>query len=427
MLCGNVERRGGKAMRARRKVLLLVENAPIPGDPRVWNEAVSLRDAGYQVCIIAPRSAAHHLREAYACIEGIHVYRFKLFEARNACLAYLLEYACALWSIFWLSLKVWRRHGFDVIHVANPPDLLFLLGLFYRCFAKKLVFDQHDLSPELFQVLAQGRARPLYWLLRALERCSYACAHMVIVTNGSFKDLALKRGGCSSEKVFIVRNGPHLKQIRSYKLTADPFFPHKKPYVLVYLGIMGRQDGVENALYALHDLVSLYGRRDVSAVFIGAGSALPGLRALTRKLELEEYVFFTGWLEMGEILSYLSIAHIGLVPDPQNGLNELCTLVKVLEYMALGLPLVAFDLAETRISAGDAALYARPNEVADFARQLDILLNSEALRHNLGALGRSRIIEALSWEHSSRELLAGYETLFASAKAVASEAVANSS
>ncbi len=395
-----------------RKVLFIVENAPIPGDPRVWNEAVALRDAGYKVCIIAPESAVHRFQETYSCIDGIPVYRFKFLEAQSKYLAYFLEYSSALWMVFWLSLKVWRRHGFDVIHAANPPDIFFLLALFYRCFAKKFVFDQHDLSPELFQVIFPGRARLLYRLLRVLERCSYRFAHVVIVANESFRRLALERGGCAPEKVFVVRNGPNLVAFRPEGLTSDLLFPNQKKYMLVYVGVMGKQDGVEYALSALHYLVYRCGHRDISAVFIGAGAVLRGLQALAHQLKLDEYVFFTGWLEMRDMLSYLAIADVGLMPDPQNGLNEFCTMLKALEYMAMGLPFVAFDLAETRVSAGNAALYAEPNDVADFARQLEFLLKNEELRHMLGTAGRKRILEALSWEHGRKDLLAAYEALF---------------
>jgi glycosyltransferase involved in cell wall biosynthesis len=398
--------------KAIRKVLLLVENAPIPGDPRVWNEAVTLRDAGYQVCIIAPLHAVQPLQYACSCVEGLFIYRFKQFEAQNKYLAYLFEYCCAFWRMFLLSLKVWRRHGFDVIHVANPPDLFFLLGLFYRCFAKKFVFDQHDLAPELFKVIFQGRARLLYWLLCLLECCSYRLAHLVIVTNESFLSRACKRGGCAPEKVFVVRNGPNLMHYKPYEPAAELYFPTQKSYVLAYVGVMGKQDGVENALYALHHLVYIYGRSDVSAVFIGSGSMLSELQRLAQRLKLAEYTYFPGWLGMQDVVRYLAIADVGLVPDPQNGLNEFCPMLKVMEYMTAGLPVVAFDLLETRVSAEGAALYAKPNEIADFARQIALLLNSEELRGSMGVAGRKRIVEVLSWEHSRPNLLAAYETLF---------------
>lgn len=409
-------------MREVRKVLLLVENAPVPGDPRIWNEAVTLRDAGYRVSIIAPQSVHQRSQEAYTLIDDIPIYRFRPLEVRNKYLAHLLEYSSAFCRMFWLSLKVWRQQGFDVLHTANPPDIFFLVGLFYLCLGKKFVFDQHDLSPELFQTLFPRRCLPVAGLLRVLERCSYRLAHLVLVPNESFRCRALERGNCVESKVVVVRNGPRLEKCRSEVLIPEPFFPQRKRYVLVYVGIMGRQDGVENALYALHHLVYIYGQREVSAVLIGTGRVLSELQLLAHRLGLDEHVFFSGWLEMRDIQSYLAIADVGLVPDPQNGLNEFCTMLKVLEYMAAGLPFVAFDLTETRVSAQGAALYARPNEIADFARQLALLLERADLRRTMGELGRKRVVEALSWDYSAQELLAAYETLFSDGKTNVSEA-----
>jgi glycosyltransferase involved in cell wall biosynthesis len=274
------------------------------------------------------------------------------------------------------------------------------------------VFDQHDLSPELFKVIFQGRARLLYRLLCLLEFCSYRLAHLVIVTNESFLSRARERGDCAPEKVFVVRNGPNLAHFKPCESVSDLYFPHQKSYVLAYVGVMGKQDGVENALLALHYLVYIYGRNDVSAVFIGTGSMLDRLQGLVQQLKLAEYTYFPGWLEMQDVVRYLAIADIGLAPDPQNGLNEFCTMLKVMEYMAASLPVVAFDLVETRVSAESAALYAKPNEIADFARQIALLLDSEELRRAMGAAGRKRIVEVLGWEHSCPNLLAAYETLF---------------
>lgn len=406
-------------MQEKRRVLFVVENAPIPGDPRVWKEAVALRDAGHQVSIIAPRWPAQQSQELECEIHGMFVYRFNLREAQHGGLGYLLEYSFAFCAIFWLSLKVWRQHGFDVLHVANPPDIFFLLALFYRCFGKQFVFDQHDLSPELFQVLFPGQAWLVCKLLRGLEYCSVRLADLVIVTNESFQKRAIKRNGCLASKVRVVRNAPDLASFKMDELMACPAFPNRKRYVLAYVGMMGRQDGVEYALYALHTLIYLYGRQDVWAVFIGRGSAVCELQALVHRLELDAYVHFTGWLEWSEMMGYLAGADVGLVPDPQNGLNEFCTLHKVLDYMAASLPVVAFDLAETRVSAGEAALYARPNDSADFARQIELLLNDAQLRQTMGTMGRQRIVERFNWENSKKELLDVYETLLTGGQAEA--------
>ncbi len=397
-------------MEGQRQVLMLVENAPIPGDPRVWNEACTLRDAGYQVCIIAPRKTRE--QASSDLVDGIFVYRFNVCEAQGFSLSYIFEYACAFWRIFWLSLKVWRRHGFTILHVANPPDLFILVGLFYRCSGCKFIFDQHDLAPDLFRVIFSDRYRWLYRVLCLLERCTYRFADAVIVPNQSFACNALERGKCWPGKVFVVRNGPDMDYMLSCTLLTDLPFPNKRRYVLAYAGTMGEQDGVQNALYALRDLVYIYGHRDVSAILIGSGSALGELRELSHRLDLDEYVFFTGWLAERQVFySYLALADIGLVPDPQNGLNERCTMVKVMDYMAMGLPVVAFDLAETRISADEAALYAKPNDCADFAYQLECLLSCADLRCSLGARGRKRVEELLNSEHSSKTLLAAYEAL----------------
>jgi glycosyltransferase involved in cell wall biosynthesis len=399
-------------MQKTRKVLMLVENISVPPDPRVWAEATTLRDAGYQVSIICPKGSKIHC-EPYICREQVYIYRYGLPQINSKSLAYIIEYSLALLMTFILSFKVWRRHGFDVIHTANPPDIFFLIALFYRCFGKKFVFDQHDLAPEMFQVIFPGRLKSLCRLLFSQERWSYKCADVVITANISFKKLALERGGCSAKKVFVVRNGPDLRRFKLDSPARDLPFCEKRRYLLAYVGVVGKQDGVEYVLYALHHLVYKRGREDVGVVLMGDGSSIQELKELVHQLKLDAYILFTGWVEKQEMLSYLALADIGLSPDPQNGLNEFCTMIKTMEYMAMSLPIVAFDLAETRFSAQGAALYARPNEVEDFAQNIEILLDNEALRQSMGIYGQQRIVDTLSWEHSQKSLLAAYETLFA--------------
>lgn len=403
-------------MRKTRAVLFLVENTSVPFDPRVWHEALTLHGAGYLACIISPKSTLHRQIESYCCINGIHIYRFDLPQAQSTRLAYMFEYGSAILKTFFLSLKIWRRHGFDVVHAANPPDLFCIFGLFYRCLGKKFVYDQHDLVPELFQIVFRGRAKLFVELLRWLEWCSKRCADVVIVPNQSFWNRAVKQDHCMPEKVVIVRNGPDLGDLETREqVAALPNFERRR-YLLAYAGTMGWQDGVEYALYALYQLVHVYRRKDISAIFIGAGSALSAMKELVQQLGLDECVFFTGWLDWQEARRYLLAADIGLSPEPKNGLNERCTLLKVMDYMELGLPLVAFDLEETRFSARDAAFYARPNDTDDFARQIMLLLANEDLRRKLGVRGRKRIGEVLNWERSSKNLLAAYEALFSRGK-----------
>jgi glycosyltransferase involved in cell wall biosynthesis len=397
---------------------MIVENLPVPADPRVWKEATTLHEAGCQVCVICPKGATKQ-QEAYTCIDGIHIYRYQLPTTTNSSGAYLKEYVTALLMTFWLSLKILFRHGFDVIHSANPPDIFFLLAWCYRLLGKKYIFDQHDLAPEMFQVKfkdRKGLARLLYRLLLICEWCSYHVAHKIIVTNLSQQWNTTERGGCSPHKVMVVRNGPNLTHLTHLThlqpSTHEPALKRGRRYLLAYVGVMGIQDGVENTLYALHRLIHQRGRQDVSLVLMGSGDHLPTLQALAHELQLDDYVNFTGWVESADMTRYLRAADIGLCPDPQNGLNEYCTMLKTMEYMAMSIPIVAFDLTETHFSAQEAALYASPNSVEDFTEKIATLLDDEQLRTRLGAFGRNRIETALSWERSKEHLLLAYAMLF---------------
>jgi glycosyltransferase involved in cell wall biosynthesis len=390
------------------KVLMLVENGPVPLDSRVWPEATTLRDEGFQVSIISPKSSPDYA-SSYSCIDGIHIYRYRLPTIGNTYIAYLVEYSIALFMTFLLSLKVWLQHGFDVIHAANPPDLFFIIGLFFRLFGKKFVFDQHDLSPELLKVKFKRSTTPLHRLLLFLEWCSYRTAHLVITSNLSQKQFALERGHCPPDKVIAVRNGTRLNYMRL--VAPEPELKRGRPYLLAYEGVIDVQDGVEYALLALHELVHKRGRQDLSLVLMGSGGSLAILQKLVHELQLDEYVTFTGWINREDVARYLTIADVGLIPDPQNGLNEYCTLVKTMDYMAMGKPIVAFDLAETRYSAQGAALYATPNLVESFASKIETLLDDEALRLHMGALGHKRLEEILSWEKTKKQLLSAYEAL----------------
>src|SRR6266702_883331 len=390
-------------------ILMLVENLPVPADRRVWSEAEALRDAGYRVSIICPKGYGQY-EEAQICIDDITIYRYRLPVIGNKYLAYVVEYGVAFLVTFLLSFKVLFQRGFDVIHAANPPDTFFLIGVFYRLLGKKYIFDQHDLSPEIFKVKFGGRMRSLYRLQLLLEAYSYRTAHLVITSNRSQKKFAIERGRCRADRVFVVRNGPNLAQMKP--VAPEPELKGGRRYLLAYVGVMAVQDGVEYTLYALHELVHKRGRQDVSLVLMGDGDSAPALRRLAHQLELNDYVNFTGWTENKDVLRYLASADVGLSPDPQNGLNEYCTMIKTMEYMAMGKPVVAFDLAETRFSAQDGALYATPNVIEDFANKIEILLDNEELRLEMGALGRKRIEEELNWDHSVKNLLFAYETLF---------------
>lgn len=407
------------SMPVKRKVLLVVENRPVPADVRVWAEARALYEQGFEVSVIAP-SGATSGRSTYICLQGIHIYTYPLPSYTNSCLAYLLEYSLSILQTWWLSLRVLHRHGFDVIHAANPPDVFFLLHWFYCLLGKRFIFDQHDLAPEIFQVKFGKRFKLLWYILLWLEQCSYRAAACVLTTNESQREIAITRGLCVREKVFVVRNGPQLERLQ--RVPAELELKRGRPYLLVYLGAMEIQDGIDYALHALHELVYVHGRQDISLALLGDGGYLPKLKQLAQELCIEKFVFFTGWVGEQDIMRYLSTADIGLCPDPRNGLNEFCTTIKSMEYMAMSLPIVAFDLIETRFTCQDSALYATPNSIPIFARQVAYLLDEPALRQSMGQHARTLIEESLNWEHDKHNLWRAYATLFPEMKTVSTPA-----
>jgi glycosyltransferase involved in cell wall biosynthesis len=385
------------------RVLLLVENNPYPLDFRVRREAHTLRDAGCQVTVIAPRDAAQPWTED---VHGISVYRFPAPPGGSGLVSYALEFGYATLAILLLTAWVWLRRGLDVIHAANPPDTLFIVGATFKVLGKRFVFDQHDLAPETY-LSRFGRPREdvVYRTLRLLERCSYAAADVVIATNHSYKQLALTRGRKLADTVFVVRNGPPF----SYQaVDPDPSVVRRAEYLIGYVGTIGPQDGVDYWIRAVHQLVFKFERRDFLAIIIGSGDALASVRELAKELGVASYVWFTGRLPEFEVRKCLSAVHVCVQPDPLSPLNDVSTMNKLMEYMALGKPTVAFDLTETRYSAQDAALYVRPNDEVDFARQVSWLLDNPAERERMGEAGRRRVREALAWEYSVQELLQAY-------------------
>lgn len=396
-------------------IVMVVENDPMPRDTRVWGEALALRQRGFEVCAIAPKGPQGRYDESYSCLNGIHIYRYSLPSGEST-IGFIVEYFIAFVMTCWLCLRVWRRHGIDVVHVANPPDIFFPLGWLLHIFGKRFVFDQHDLSPELFEVLflderhANWLARLMHRFMLLCERLTYQTSDLVIVTNETFRRIAIKRGRRPENHVVVVRNGPRMNGMQ--EVTPEPALKMGKPYLLAYLGVMGAQDGVDYAIRALARLVHTRGRNDVALALLGTGAEEEALRSLTHDLGLDACVHFTGWVEQDVIARYLTTADIGVSPDPRNRLNDACTMIKTMEYMAYGMPVVAFDLTETRFSAQGAALYAQPNLVEDFAAKIEILLDDATLRSQMGAVGRRRIEDALSWEHSEYSLIAAYrETL----------------
>jgi glycosyltransferase involved in cell wall biosynthesis len=384
-------------------VLMLVENNSYPLDFRVRREAHALRDAGYRVSVVAPRGAVQSWTEE---TEGVRVYRFPAPPGGRGIVGYAFEFGYATLAMLLLTAWVAMRRGIDVIHAANPPDTLFVIGAIFKLFGKRFVFDQHDLAPETYlSRFAQPRANLVYKILRALERCSYAAANVIVVTNESYRRVALERGNGHADRIFIVRNGPPFS---FQPLEPDPELIRRATHLIGYVGTIGPQDGVDYWLRAIREMVFTLGRRDFLAVIIGDGDAFASVKALARELEIEAYVCFTGRLSERESRKYLSAVSVCVQPDPLSPLNDKSTMNKLMEYMALGKPTVAFDLVETRFSAQEAAVYVRPNDVLEFAQRVVRLLDSPQERRRMGEAGRNRVARELAWEYSEPMLLRAY-------------------
>jgi len=383
-------------MQRQRRVLILVENLPSPFDRRVWQEAGALRDAGYAVSIICPtgRGCEKH----YEVIDDIHIWRYDLPREGAGALGYLVEYGAALFLTFFLSLKVLWKRGFDVVHACNPPDLFFLIGGFFKLFGKKFVFDHHDANPELYEAKF-GRKDAFYRLMLLLERLTFRTADVSIATNQSYRRIAIERGGMAPEKVFVVRSGPSLERLAI--VPPVEALKQGRRYLVGYVGVMGKQEGIDYLLRAAAHLVHELKRSDVHFGLVGGGTSLDEMKALARELGVSEHVTFTGRVSDGALLAMLSTADVCVNPDVANEMNDISTMNKVMEYMALGKPMVQFDLAEGRFSAQQASVYARRNDAVDFARKIAELLDDPAQRAAMGAFGRRRVESELEWRYEA--------------------------
>jgi glycosyltransferase involved in cell wall biosynthesis len=388
-------------MRAGR-VLIISENAPVPADRRVWNISRTLTAAGWQV-VIACAQGPDRDDAPYEVLEGIEIHRYPLRPAAST-LGYAREYGQALWRLRKLVRRLASERRFDVVHACNPPDLLLLAARSLRRQGTRFIFDHHDLVPELYRSRF-GRGEDLGYraTLRA-ERVAYRMADVSLATNGSYARVAVERGRLDPEDVFVVRNGPDLTRFRP--VPADPAWRRGRAHLISYLGIMGPQDGVDHALRALAALREL--RDDWHAVFVGDGDALPAMRALADELALGDHVEFAGWRGDDDIRLILSSSDVCLAPDPPSPLNDVSTMIKIPEYMALGRAVASYALPESRVSAGDSALYAAPGDPDSLGRCVAELLDDPARRERMGAMARERIETELSWQHSEGALLAAY-------------------
>ncbi len=385
-----------------KRVLILVANLPVPPDRRVWHEATALTAAGYQVSVICPKGKG--FLASHEVIEGVHVYRYTLPLEASGLIGFVVEYGLTLFWATVLSLRVAFTRGFDVLQACNPPDLYFLLGAFYRLFGKRFIFDHHDLCPELYEVKFNRRGF-LYRVMRWLEWGTFKTAQAVMTTNESFHALARARGGVPEDRLFIVRNAPN--PTRFHRVDPDPALRQGADLVLGYVGIMGNQDGVDQLLEALAELLKTEPRTRFRAVLVGDGPERDALGAQVQRLGLADVVHFTGYLGGEALLRAYSTFDIGVIPDPPNVYNDQITMNKTLEFMALGIPFALFPLAQSRRDAGEAGLVADGPTPADLAAAIRTLANDPDLRTRMLDAGLQRTRE-FSWDTAKTALLAAY-------------------
>ena len=396
-----------KSTRKRGRVLILVQNLSVPFDRRVWLECQSLVGAGYDVAVVCPKGPGD---PTYSRLNGVHLYKYRPYAPGGSGMSFVIEYVYSFFATLLLSLRASVRGRFAVVQSCNPPDLFWPIGILFRVLhGSAFVFDHHDLCPELYQSRFPDGNQLVYRGLRLMERCTMRTADHVISTNDSYRQIVLERDGVDPANVTVVRTGPDLTRL--IRTTAKPELRRARPHLAAYLGVMGPQDGVDIVLEVAEHIVHRLGRRDISFTLIGSGDCFDELVAQSHRLDLTDFVTFTGRIPDNEVSAILSTADVGISPDPKNPLNDVSTMNKTMEYMVFALPVLAFDLHETRISAGDAAAYATPNDVNELAQLLVDLVDDEPRRSSMGMAGRARVEQELAWNHQASHYIGVYEQL----------------
>jgi glycosyltransferase involved in cell wall biosynthesis len=390
-----------------KKVLIVVENLPVPFDGRVWKEATCLRDANYQVTVLCPKGKGYS--KGYEKIEGVHIYRHPMPKEGDTPLGYLWEYGCALFWEFIYAWWIFFRRGFHVIQGCNPPDDIFMVALPFKLFGVRYIFDYHDVNPELY-FSKYGRKDFFYNAQLWLEKLTFRCSTVVMATNNSYKEIAVNRGGKNPEDVFVVRNGPDLATFTL--VSSNPALKYGKRYLVGYVGTMSVQEGLD-ILIDVAEHVGKMCRDDVHFTCVGGGPGLAGLRKMVSDRRLDGMFNFTGRISDADLLEVLSTADVCVNPDRPCEMNDLSTMIKIMEYMALSKPIVQFDLKEGRFSAEGASLYCSGEDrVGDFAEKILWLLDHPEERQKMGEFGRRRVEKELAWEYSTENLLAAYDCAF---------------
>jgi glycosyltransferase involved in cell wall biosynthesis len=395
------------------RVLIIVQNLPVPFDRRVWLECQALVAAGYQVAVVCPKGKGD---PGYAVIDSVELYKYRPYAPGGSKAGFIAEYVYSFLATAWQTLKARRKGRFAVLQACNPPDIFWPIGLMLRWADRtKFVFDHHDLCPELFQSrFPNGPGLP-YRGLRALERRTHRTADHVISTNDSYRDIAIRRSGRSPRDVTVVRTGPDPGKLK--RGPEDAQLRRGRQHLAAYIGVMGPQDGVDIVVRAADIVVHEMHREDIAFTVIGSGDCFDELVALRDELKLNGYLEFTGRAPDDLVKKIMSTADVGLSPDPKNPLNDVSTMNKTMEYMAFELPVVAFDLLETRVSAGSAAVYVTPNDVREYAQAIVGLMDDPTARAQLGKVGRARVEDELAWEHQERAYVGVYQKLVGAAGA----------
>ena len=403
---------GNESVGNTHRVLIIVENLPVPLDRRVWQEATTLRDAGYTVSVICPKGVRY--QAAQEVVDGIHIFRHPLPVEADRALGYALEYGSALFWELVLAIRVYRTVGFDVIQACNPPDTIFLLARLFKLFAgTPFIFDHHDINPELYEAKF-GKQGFFHRLLLRLERWTFRTADASIATNETFAEIAVDRGGMDPSNVFIVRSIPDLTRFK--RIAANDKLRNGRKHLLGYVGIIGAQDGVDLLIHAMSEIVHNHGRQDIQCAIVGSGTEIEALQKLSAVLDVKNNVTFTGFLSGEDLLAAFSTFDVGVIPDPKNTYNDKISMNKVFEYMTLGIPFVQFDLDMGSRLAQDAALYARDNDPKDLANRLMELVDNPAKREEMSSIGLARADQELNWTREQAELLAAYDCAFAAPK-----------
>jgi glycosyltransferase involved in cell wall biosynthesis len=388
-------------------VLIIVQNLPVPFDRRVWLECQALVDDGFTVSVICPKGPND---PSFDVVEGVSLYKFRPYAPGGGKLGFIGEYIHSFLVTAWLTLKVRRSNKFHILQACNPPDIFWPIAGFWKLVSGvRFVFDHHDLCPELYESRFPTSMRLPYWGLRALEKATHLSADHVIATNDSYRNIAINRSGKSPRDVTVVRSGPDLNRLR--RCEPEPERKRGHRYLAAYLGVMGPQDGVDNVVRAADVIVNQLHRTDIGFTLIGSGDCFDELVALRDELGLQDHVHFTGRVSDDELARIMSSADVGLSPDPKNPLNDASTMNKTVEYMAFGLPVVAFELHETRVSAGSAALYATPGNVEEFATTIASLLDDEPRRVLMSRESNFRIETQLAWHHQRDKYVGVYRAL----------------